>query len=209
MKRSLVTLAAVLATAAPLPAQVPAGGEFHVNTYTIRHQESPAAAFDTDGSFVVVWTTYENYNSLTEVFAQRYQATGAPIGTEFRVNTMTAGYQWVDWMATPIAMRPDGRFVVVWAYGEVGVEPEVRGQRFDADGARAGAEFRVDSGAVVDSRYANVAIAAHGTFVVVWEASPTPIDRDVYAQMFDATGNRIDTPFRVNLTTAGLAMYGP
>ena len=44
------------------------------------------------------------------MFAQRYDAAGAPQGAEFRVNTYTPSFQF-----GPIAASdPNGNFVVVW-----------------------------------------------------------------------------------------------
>ena len=61
------------------------------------------------------------------VYGQRYTASGAPTGPEFRVNTFTNGFQGYP----SVASDPAGDFVVVWqgslqdgsAYG-------VFGQRF-------------------------------------------------------------------------------
>ena len=101
-------------------------------------------------------------------------------------------------------MQPDGRFVVVWSNASTGGGSNIRGQRFEANGARSGAEFQVDvGGAVGNSYYPNVDIAAHGTFVVVWSGD-NPAQPDVFGQMFDATGNRLGSLFLVNSTTGGI-----
>ncbi len=202
MKRPFLTLALVLISGA-LQAQVRAGGEFRANTYTTGHQYFPAAAWDRDGDFVVIWSSYEGTPRLTEVKGKRYAFTGLPAGSEFIVNTTTSGFQYTNQIGTPVAMRPDGRFVVVWSNVPTGGGSDIRGQRFEANGTRSGAEFQVDVGAVGDSYYPNVDIGGHGTFVVVWSGDG-PAQQDVYGQMFDATGNRLGGPFLVNSTTGGM-----
>jgi hypothetical protein len=61
----------------------PLGGEFRVNTYTTSAQRFPTVAFDSSGNFVVAWDT----GFFADISAQRFASTGAPLGTEFRVNT--------------------------------------------------------------------------------------------------------------------------
>ena len=64
---------------------------------------------DADGDFVVVWEGSGNQDGdYTGVYGQRYSATGAAQGGEFRVNTFTSNYQ-----ANPaVAMDDGGDFVV-------------------------------------------------------------------------------------------------
>ena len=69
-----------------------AGAEFRVNTQTQNDQSQPAIASLKDGGFVVAWTGYDAPGS-PGVYGQRYTASAAPVGTEFRVNAATAGNQ--------------------------------------------------------------------------------------------------------------------
>src|SRR5687768_1101179 len=200
MIRPSAVLAAFL-ICQPLHAQVRAGGEFRVNTFTPGYQYGSAAGVDRNGNFVVVWTTRD---ANSDVAAQRYDAAGTRIGTEFLIST-AAAHQTARRTSTPIAMRPDGRFVVVWRNTTLQFSESVRGRRFEADGTPAGAEFEI-AGPASYLGNANVAITPHGTFVVVWwrmESSPAN-DGDVWGQVFDAGANRVGPPFRVNADTTGL-----
>src|SRR5687767_13307007 len=62
-------------------AQVRAGGEFRVNTQTAGSQFGETVAFGAAGDFIVLWHSPDG-NRLG-VFAQRYDAIGAPQGSEF------------------------------------------------------------------------------------------------------------------------------
>src|SRR6188474_823473 len=53
------------------------GAEFPVNTYTTNDQESPSAAMDPSGRFVVVWQSQLQDGSDWGVFAQRFDADGS------------------------------------------------------------------------------------------------------------------------------------
>src|SRR5690606_36401463 len=58
-----------------------------VNTYTTNFQRRPAVAMDSDGDFVVTWTSTYQDGSGYGVYGQRYDMNGNALGGEFRVNT--------------------------------------------------------------------------------------------------------------------------
>jgi hypothetical protein len=146
----------------------PRGSEFRVNTYTTNYQRAPTVAIDPGGNFVVVWSSYTQDGGDSGIFGQRYDATGARQGAEFRVNTYTT----LDQYRPVVAADPHGNFVVVWqsetqdGSGYYGIF----GQRFDAAGLPRGSEFRVNT--YTTSRQYAPAVAGdrHGNFVVVWQS---------------------------------------
>ena len=73
----------------------PVGGETAVNTTTAGSQRSPIIAYQPDGSSIVVWTDPSADGDSTGVFAQRFDADGTAIGSEFQVNTYTTSFQTV------------------------------------------------------------------------------------------------------------------
>jgi hypothetical protein len=110
---------------------VPIGSEFRVNTYTTSDQALPAVAADSSGGFVVVWESWDQDGSERGIFGQRYASSGAPLGTEFRVNTYTTYRQ----SRLSVAAGSTGDFVVVWD-SHLGDEPggfknyDIVGQRY-------------------------------------------------------------------------------
>ena len=86
-------------------------GEEQVNTYTSGNQTEPKVTTLADGSYVVVWHSYgQDAANSYGIYAQRFTASGIPIGAEFAVNTDTAGNQ-----SNPdIAALADGGFVITW-----------------------------------------------------------------------------------------------
>jgi Ca2+-binding RTX toxin-like protein len=58
----------------------PVGAEFRVNTVTADSQSQPTVTALADGGFVVAWTSNGQDGSGRGVYAQRYDATGAPVG---------------------------------------------------------------------------------------------------------------------------------
>jgi hypothetical protein len=105
----------------------PVGPEFRVNTFTTDVQQGPAVTFDTAGNFVVVWNGYGQDGFYGGIFGQRYASSGAPVGSEFRVNTYTTQSQ----SSAAVASDTSGNFVVVWeSYTEDGSDSGVFGQRY-------------------------------------------------------------------------------
>ena len=95
-------------------AATPIGVETQVNTATAGDQETASArsiAMDDAGNSVVVWTSFGQDGSTAGVYAQRFNASGTPLGSEFRVNQSTFGNQ----IGAVVTMNSQGDFVVAWA----------------------------------------------------------------------------------------------
>jgi hypothetical protein len=176
------------------------GPEFLVNTVTDAAQTRPSVAADDAGNFVVVWMSFAF--SIWDVLGQRYAATGAPLGSEFRVNTYTTDFQ----INPSVAADPAGDFVVVWAsYGGSGGHDGIYAQRFAPSGVPVGSEFRADTSFapyVKSPKSSAVALDAAGDFVVAWNNFFQDGSGDgVFAQRFASTGAPLGLEFRVNTFT--------
>jgi hypothetical protein len=178
----------------------PVGSEFAVNTTTAERQRGAATCSDAEGDFVVVWHSYDQDGDGYGVFAQRFDAAGGRRGGEFQVNTHTEYSQGHP----AVACSPAGDFVVVWDGGEQdGDGYGIFAQRIDADGAKVGSEFRVNSGTDGGQQLPAVASAGNGDFVVVWESYD---DQDgdgygIFGQRFTGDGTPNGEEFRVNAAT--------
>jgi hypothetical protein len=162
------------------------GSEFRVNSYTADFQVSPAVAMDAAGNFVVTWRSYGQDGSDSGIYAQRYNAAGVALGSEFRVNSYTAGYQ----SSLAVAMDAAGNFVVTWeSDGQDGSGSGIYAQRYNAAGVALGSEFRVNSYTIDDQRAPAVAMDAAGNFVVTWTSyGQDGFDSGIYAQRYNAAG---------------------
>jgi hypothetical protein len=99
--------------------------EILVNSATAQDQAAPQIAALSDGGFVIAWQDgshgvdgAEGDTTDYAVKAQAFTAEGTPIGGEVRVNTVTAGLQWMP----KLTALPDNGFVITWqdASGAVG-----------------------------------------------------------------------------------------
>jgi hypothetical protein len=180
----------------------PQGGEFRVNSTTVGPQFIPAVAMDPDGDFVVAWTSNDGVTSY-QTRAQRFDATGAPVGSEIQV-TMPVGTSQSGYPS--VAMAADGRFVVAWTsfyYG--GSHNGVFGRRYDAAGTPQGGVFQVNTYTTGYQRDGVVAADADGNFVVVWRSYHNQDGHGggSFGQRFDAFGARAGGEFQLNTYTTG------
>jgi hypothetical protein len=147
-------------------AGLPQGPEFRVNSYTTGSQGATAVAMDAGGNFIVAWESTAQDGDGQGLFAQRYNAAGAPQGGEFQINQYTTGPQ----ERPRVAMQPDGRFVVAWS-GQDGNDRGVLARAYDSAGQPEGNEFLVN--AFTTGTQVNPAVApVPGVgFVAAWESN--------------------------------------
>ena len=209
-RRPLLVFAALLvAPCAAWPQGHPLGPEFRVNTYTPGHQggppsftlDRPSVTSDSAGNFVAVWTSSSQDGSSGGIFGQRYDASGAPLGPEFRVNAYTPASQ----SYPAIAADSSGNFVVVWqSDSQDGSSGGVFGQRYASGGVPLGLEFRVNTFTTGEQSHPSVAADSTGGFVVAWHGyNQDGSAAGILAQRFAGPGTPLGPEFRVNTTTLG------
>jgi hypothetical protein len=183
----------------------PAGDEFQVNEYTPNDQSYPAVAAGRDGAFAVVWEDSARDGSGRGVFGRVFNATGTPVGGDFRVNTFTAGNQG----APAVAWTGPSGFVVVWhGGGQDGSGLGVFGQRFDATGTVSGSEFAVNSSTLGGQGLPAVAADPTGAFVVVWVSGGYEgSGAGLFGQRYDPQGSPDGLEFVVNAYTTGAPLF--
>ena len=166
---------------------------FPYTTLFRSYQGYPSVAALPDGGFVVTWNSRDQDGSKYGVFGQRYDATGAPAGNEFQVNTHTTAYQYDP----SVAALSDGGFVVTWnSYDALdaqdGSASGIFGQRYDASGVPVGVEFQVNTHTNNSQFNSSVAALPDGGFVVTWQSeNQDGGGSGIFAQRYDASGARI------------------
>lgn len=175
---------------------------FRVNSTTNRDQTNPVVATNRNGDFVIAWESDQQDGSGKGIFAQRYLRNGDPVGQEFQVNSFTSR----DQRNPTIAMDITGAFVIAWESDrQDGDRSGLYAQRFAPNGNPRGGEFRVNTNTRGDQISPAIGIDAEGNFTVVWASDNRGSgDGDgfgIFAQQFDADGNRIGSETRINTTT--------
>lgn len=194
-------------------------GDVLVNTYTNYQQVAPAVARLADGNVVIVWASHGQDGSMMGVYGQRFSPAGEKLGGEFQISQTTAYNQ-----RTPaVAALENGGFVVVWVSEAArGNDPVVSGgelfdvdifaRLFDAQGAAAGNEFRVngdrDGNAARTCANPSVTGLSPGGFTVAWGQLASMVldvaavtaenSWDVFARVFTISGTPVNAPVKVN-----------
>ncbi|MHB8898085.1 MAG: trypsin-like serine protease, partial [Thermoguttaceae bacterium] len=189
------------------------GGEFRVNSTTGNNHATPDVAIDNDGDFAITWSSAEQDNGSSGVFAQRFTASGSRAGGEFMVNQ----YQTDKQDKPRIAMSDAGDFVIAWqsfgqdAFGGYGIYA----RRFASTGSSLGNEFRVNDFTTGYQFEPSVGMDSNGDFVVTWSSFNQEGDQGelygIFAKMYNADGSLFILPgassplgeFRVNALLAG------
>ena len=180
----------VRATDDPVQVDGPGGGE-------------PAIAAGAE-EMVVVWGSPAPVGG--QILGQRFSSAGERLGPSFQVSTDTTRSAWNP----DVAMSPDGAFVVVWnqdslAEDVVGVAREVAGQRFNSDGSRVGARFRVDADNLGRQFEPAVAMGGAGDFFVVWGSTSLDWSEErLFGQLFDPSGARVGSEIPISVGAVGV-----
>lgn len=173
--------------------------EFRVNTTTSNTQANPSVAALINGDYVVTWRSDgQNGTGSSDIYGQRYDATGAALGTEFRVTSSADDHTFEP----SVAALTDGGFVVTWqSYDQINDDYDIHGQRYDANGVAQGA-FSITSSSTNSQESPSVAALSGGGFVVTWQS----YDQDgseygIYGQSYNASSVALGNEFLVNTET--------
>jgi len=174
----------------------PLGPEFRVNTYTTHIQDAPSVAADGAGNFVVAWQSYLQAGAHFEVFAQRFAASGAPLGPEFRVNTLSGVVG--DKFEPSVGSNALGNSVVAWtSWFQDGSVGGIFAQRFAPSGAPLGPEFQANTYINGNQISPAVAVGGDASFVIAWRSGDS-WNYGIFGRRYAASGAPAGPEFRVN-----------
>lgn len=163
------------------------GSEFQVNQNTVNNQRNASVVGLPAGGFVVAWVSEKQSQLVTnpsltptdggvwvqqvinkiEITARHYDAQGAPVGNEFRVDN---GNQVCS--SPDLCVREDGGFSLVWNQNVAGENWDIYSRSYDSAAQPLGAAFLVN--VVTDGKqYHPQAVAAGNQLLVVWTSVQT------------------------------------
>lgn len=176
----------------------PVGPEFLVASNLGDGLHDVAVVTNEIGNALVAWNVTGGPDA-DDIYAQRYDNTGTPLGSIFQVNTDSGSAHFHP----AIAMDDSGNAVVVWDRIGDGDSSGIFGQRFDSTGSPIGPEFQVNTTISGAQKRPAVAMDDDSNFVVTWQSGG---DQDgdksgVFAQVYDAAGTPDGPEFQVNTYT--------
>ncbi|MCO6455655.1 MAG: hypothetical protein J5I93_10210 [Pirellulaceae bacterium] len=164
-------------------------GELPINTSTREDQDFPDAAINAAGSSVVVWTghgqsyTFGNWDD--EIFFQRFDNQGQPVGVEVKANAPDGDV----YQANPaVGMDSSGQFVISWV-----ADGAVYFRRFAANGAAQAAEQNALG--KTGLYYQDLAVQDNGAFMIVSTGGET-----LWGRLFNAAGSPLTATFAIDAT---------
>lgn len=185
------------------------GKNFRVNEPNSAVQMSPSLAESHDGSLLVVWEDWRNGN--VDVYGRRLSATFSPTGTSFKIND---DFSPGDQTSPKVAFDGNGTGVVVWRDGRAAKDlytgADIYAQKVSNSGKLLGGNFMVnekDNGDV-DQANPDLAISSRGEVLIVWRDNRNE-NLDIYGQLYDANGNRVNGNKLINDDNSDRAQRHP
>lgn len=172
----------------------PIGNNFIVNDVATGSQIYPFVARNRSGDFVVVWM--DNRNGNFDIFAQRFDNIGNPVGSNFRVNDdISSSFQGYP----SVAIDLPGNFYITWEDERNG-NTDIYMQRYNVTGVAIGSNLRVDDdNAAFDQYSPTIACDETGKYIIVWcDFRNGDDDPEIYTQAFLSSGNRLGINKLVN-----------
>jgi len=169
----------------------PIGSNFEVNDDVgTASQYYPAIAMDSSGNFVITWYDIRSYRR--DIYAQRYDHSGTPLGYNFKVNNKNS----LPPKYPDIAMNGFGDFIITWE--ELGYR-NIVAQKFDSSGTPLDSNFKVnDDIGTAPPRYPAIAMDESGKFIITWEDYRNGQNNpDIYAQRYNSSGGSIGNNYLV------------
>ena len=174
------------------------GDKSVVHDYNSFRQVMPAIASNSSGDYIICWND-DRYMDV-EIFAQRFNNDGTPIGQNFEVNDDIGSSSEHD---PVIAVDSNGRFIIAWIDSR-NHPSEIYAQRYDEYGNSLGNNFLVSTETYTKSaNHVSLTVESTGNFVVVWKSE------EIYGQLFDQNGNTIGDIFTVNNDTSDYGISQP
>jgi len=167
----------------------PVGDSFVVNDvqqdYKLR--DNPCVAADDSGHFVIVWQ--DKRNDTADLYAQRYDDTGLPLGGNFKVNDPGS------WGIDPtIAFNNLGSFYIAWTGDGITL------QRYSKDGSTVGANIRVSDpfSATAYPMKPDISFDTNNNHIISWELENlVDYESKIYAQRISSSGTAIGESFPI------------
>lgn len=170
------------------------GGDILVNTTVAGDQRYSRIAVNTDGTFVVTWTS--GADGSGDVFFQRYNASGVAQGVETRINQTTSG----DQSFSTVVINPvDGSYTFTYSSNQNGAY-DIFFRRYNAAGSAITAETRVNTTLAGNQTWSDIGIDPFGNFTVTWtsDGSQDGDGKGVFVKLYTPTGVAVSGDIQVS-----------
>ncbi len=160
----------------------------------------PEIAALPDGGFVAAWTAEADVSSSQDIYLQRFDSTGNPVGAEVRVNSFTSSNQ--AWPS--ITALSDGGYFVTWASDDqAGSTYTIFAKRFNVKGNPVGDDTLISEVHGSWEIHPRVTELSDGNLAVTWIANGLDGDgRGIFMRCINADDVTLGPVTQVNTYTA-------
>lgn len=179
------------------------GYEFIINNMPRGSQEFPDISMDSQGNFIVVWTTNQNQlignqpaaNSYRDVYAKKFNRDAIPVGQEFAVST-TVGEQYYP----SVFMNNLNNYLVSWNTKEPNTGYHDIYARYVTDSAMSKPAFRVSLNNRPDPlSEPSIALDTSGNALIVWHTmTENLLGSALYGKKYDKNGAEVKGEYKIN-----------
>ena len=151
----------------------------------------PFLSVNGSGDWIAAWGSNQVQDGGLDLYGRRTSNNGSTLGSEFQVQSTNL----VDVQLPPrLSRADDDSWVAIWV--DADLPGELNYRKFGADGTPTAGDQQANETNDPDLTDFEVAAAPDGTFLVVWQAGPSP-DEEVLARCFDAGGVAVGPEFPV------------
>jgi hypothetical protein len=175
-------------------------------------EEAPLVYNGIENEYLIAWNTSSSSTEHeNEVYGQRVAASGALLGSDFRISNVGQDGDPMRGSSAPeLAFNSnDNEYLAIWTGDGLAVDQELEifGQRINANGLEIGTDFRISN--VGEDGDTSRASGFHGwvsfatrsnEYLVTWDGSGLPTEREVevFGQRLSSEGAEIGTDFRIS-----------
>jgi hypothetical protein len=184
----------------------PIGTNFKVdNDTTTYSQTSPSVSANSSGNFVICWVDGRTPDGHDDIYCQRYNSSGTPLGSNFKVNS---DFGYMNWPDISIDNTGGSGFVVTWE-AVIGSDGNIYAQRYNSTGTPLGSNFKVNDDAGGTNQFDPTVAMNNGSFAILWQDYRNGGQADVFAQKYNSSGSPIGANSKVNDDTVNAQQQSP
>jgi len=152
----------------------------------------PAISVSASGNYIITWV--DGRNGDNDIYAQIFQASGDPVGANFRVND---DEEWAYQNQPSVGTDISGNFIITWSDYRNG-DADIYAQRYDHAGNTIDSNFKVDDDVNFTAQsLPDIAVGKDGDFIITWYDQRHDYG-DIFAQRFDKSGKRLGSNIKIN-----------
>jgi len=163
------------------------GVNFRVSDNEIVTNIYPAIAMYKNGNYIITWLSWENGNYA--IYAQQFSSDGSKTGQIFKI--IDCGEN-----APSIGVGEDNNFLIAWIDTRNGIY-DVFAQKYKYNGSKIDEKLRINEVQGSARYFPSIAVDNNGNFIIGWLDWRNG-QRDVYAQLYNSTGMKVNNNFKVN-----------